>query len=295
MKTFLYNVPNYQTGGVESIYQLCDAINSQGGDAYIFFPDNNSSIDLVPERYRKYNLQFTNNIEDSNEHFLILGEIFTGDIYKYPKIQKAIWWLSVDNNKKAFNEFKDPTILHLYQSNYAHNFLVENGVSRLLPLFDYVDTIQVEPKNKKDIICYNPLKGMEFTTKIIQKSPNLSFVPLANMTKEDINNTLSTAKLYIDFGNHPGRDKIPREAAYNDCVVVVGMRGSAKFYNDVPVYENYKLKQIDNTIETFLSDILINYSEHIKNFKMYKKVVLKDKMDMLSQAKIFVDQPRSAN
>jgi hypothetical protein len=166
---------------------------------------------------------------------LILGEIFTGDIYKYPKIQKAIWWLSVDNNKKAFNEFNDPTILHLYQSNYAHNFLIENSASRLLPLFDYVDTIEAETKNKKDIICYNPLKGMEFTTKIIQKCPNLSFVPLANMTKEDINNTLSTAKLYIDFGNHPGRDKIPREAAYNDCAIVVGMRGSAKFYNDVTV------------------------------------------------------------
>ena len=288
MKTYLYNVPNYQTGGVESIYQLCDAINSQGGEAYIFFPDNDSSLELVPERYKKYNLRFANVIEDKEENFLILGEIFTGDIYKYPNIQKAVWWLSVDNNKGSFKEFSDPTILHLYQSNYAHKFLIENKASRLLPVFDYVETVCNVNTVKRDVICYNPLKGMNITAEIINRCPNLNFIPLTNMTKEEINKTLAESKIYIDFGNHPGRDKIPREAVFNDCVVVVGKRGSAKFFNDVAVFDQYRLEQIDNTIESFFTDILSNYVKHISNFKIYKKIVLKDKNDMLNQAKIFV-------
>lgn len=288
MKVYLYNVPNYQTGGVESIYQLCDAINSQGGEAYIFFPDNDSSINLVPDRYKNYNLKFSNTIEDIKENFLILGEIFTGDIYKYPNIQKAVWWLSVDNNRGSFNEFSDTSILHLYQSNYAHSFLIENKVSRLLPVFDYVETVNNNGTMKKDIICYNPLKGMDITVKIIERCSNLKFIPLSNMTKEDINRTLAESKIYIDFGNHPGRDKIPREAAFNDCVVIVGKRGSARFFNDVPVYDNYKLNQIDSTLESYFTDIMLNYEQHLENFKIYKKIVLKDKTDMLNQAKIFV-------
>lgn len=288
MKVYLYNVPNYQTGGVESIYQLCDAINSQGGEAYIFFPDNDSSINLVPDRYKNYNLKFSNTIEDNKENFLILGEIFTGDIYKYPNIQKAVWWLSVDNNRGSFKEFSDTSILHLYQSNYAHSFLIENKVSRLLPVFDYVETVNNNDTMKKDLICYNPLKGMDITVKIIERCPNLKFIPLSNMTKEDINRTLAESKIYIDFGNHPGRDKIPREAAFNDCVVIVGKRGSARFFNDVPVYDNYKLNQIDSTLESYFTDIMLNYEQHLENFKIYKKIVLKDKTDMLNQAKIFV-------
>ena len=49
------------------------------------------------------------------------------------------------------------------------------------------------------------------------------------------------AKLYIDFGHHPGKDRLPREAAVHGCCVVTSRYGSAANSVDVPISERYKL------------------------------------------------------
>lgn len=52
---------------------------------------------------------------------------------------------------------------------------------------------------------------------------------------------LRQCKVYIDFGQHPGMDRIPREAAACGCLVLVGERGSASYFNDVPLPAEYKI------------------------------------------------------
>ena len=42
---------------------------------------------------------------------------------------------------------------------------------------------------------------------------DLRWVPLIGMTTEEMRSCMSKSKVYIDFGNHPGKDRIPREAA----------------------------------------------------------------------------------
>ncbi len=37
------------------------------------------------------------------------------------------------------------------------------------------------------------------------------------------------AKLYIDFGYHPGKERMPREACLLDCCLIIGKDGSAKY------------------------------------------------------------------
>ena len=49
------------------------------------------------------------------------------------------------------------------------------------------------------------------------------------MTPEQVVDLMSESKVYIDFGNHPGKDRIPREAVINGCCVITGVRGSARF------------------------------------------------------------------
>jgi hypothetical protein len=47
--------------------------------------------------------------------------------------------------------------------------------------------------------------------------------------------------MYVDFGHHPGMDRIPREAAACGCLVLVGERGSASYFKDVPLTAEYKI------------------------------------------------------
>jgi len=42
-------------------------------------------------------------------------------------------------------------------------------------------------------------------------------------------------KLYVDFGKHPGKDRMPREAAVHGCCIITGRRGAAGNPFDIPI------------------------------------------------------------
>ena len=66
-------------------------------------------------------------------------------------------------------------------------------------------------------------------------------VPIQHMASSQ--QLLARARVYIDFGHHPGQDRLPREAAQCGCVVVTGMRGSAGLFADVPLPQYLKIEE----------------------------------------------------
>jgi len=99
---------------------------------------------------------------------------------------------------------------HLVQSYYAMHHLESNGIpkGKIFYLSDYLNErflkIKTDLSKKENIVVYNPKKGFSFTKKIIKASPDIKFIPLINMTRQQVIETLQRAKVYIDFGNHPG-------------------------------------------------------------------------------------------
>jgi glycosyltransferase involved in cell wall biosynthesis len=100
------------------------------------------------------------------------------------------------------------------------------------------------------------------------------------MTPAQVGEHLRMAKVYIDFGNHPGKDRIPREAALSGCCVITGRNGSAAYQKDVPIPENYKfydgIKQADEIIEMIRS-IFNNYEKVNIDFDSYRTIIRKEK------------------
>ena len=99
---------------------------------------------------------------------------------------------------------------------------------------------------------------------------------------------LKKSKIYIDFGYHPGKDKIPREAVINDCIIITNTKGSAGNYGDVPT--EYKIKEKDSLKEasSIIKECIKFYPERIKKYSGYKKSVLDGKKKMKDQVlKIF--------
>ena len=66
----------------------------------------------------------------------------------------------------------------------------------------------------------------------------------SKLSPEQVQAMLKKAKVYIDFGGHPGMDRIPREAALAGCIVVTNREGSAAFRQDVPIPSQYKIQRI---------------------------------------------------
>lgn len=60
------------------------------------------------------------------------------------------------------------------------------------------------------------------------------------MRPEQVMKTMDESMMYIDFGNHPGKDRIPREAALRDCIILTSTNGSAHNELDVPIASEFK-------------------------------------------------------
>lgn len=330
-KVYVHCPAGSVTGGAELLHQLVDVLNRNGVMSYIvYFGD---SPHTVPSDYASYRINSADSIEDDSRNVEVIYEGRFDLVRTNKKIQKLLWWLSVDNfylcsshflsifdllkydtkfglisaarqvkqliknnNKYIFNpltlkELKKYDVMNAYQSEYAQNFLQNAGFKEMMPLKDFINSEhQYDPSlTKDDIILYNPKKGLEFTKKLIKAAPNLNWVPLAGMTRAELIKTLRKAKVYVDFGYHPGKDRLPRECAMNGCCVITGFRGSAGFFEDVALPNKYKFKDKEKNIPFIIDrikDILDNYDNRVDDFKMYRNLISREKAEFEEQALI---------
>jgi hypothetical protein len=107
------------------------------------------------------------------------------------------------------------------------------------------------------------------------------------MSKTEVTDALLSSKLYIDFGNHPGKDRFPREAVLCGCCLITGRRGAADNDVDIPIDSKYKFKdELDNipTISEAIQDIMLNYNQRRNDFSAYCERTIKEKEVFQRQA-----------
>lgn len=174
---------------------------------------------------------------------------------------------------------------HLHQSEFARQFLEANGLGPTAPLGDYInddylDLIANPPTvPRENLIAFNPLKGADKTRAIVAELAAQGIdaipTPIRGYTRAQVRDLLSRAKLYIDFGNHPGKDRIPREAAAMGACVIVNRRGSAGNAIDVPLPDDYK---VDDEADGFAAEaarkiraVLDDFPSHRHKFDAYRQ------------------------
>jgi hypothetical protein len=259
----------FQSGGPELAHQLCHNLRQKGVDAAMVYTPFFRTFD-VPDRFKKYDVRVARSSEIAKGDAVVLPEVFSGYIKRFKRQKVFFWWMSVDFYFSSDNwiyalrsgmlpwDFHDiktkpfPAYVekHLVQSEYAKQFLEKHDVFNIETLSDYLNDDYLSDQAeqnvaKEDIVAYNPSKGWEFTEKIIAEAPGMTFVPIKNMTRDEVIALLRRAKIYIDFGNHPGKDRIPREAAMLGCCVITNRRGSAANSGDVPIDSGYKIDDND--------------------------------------------------
>jgi hypothetical protein len=301
-------------------------------DAYMYYYnfDDGKFKNPVHREYEKYDNPFVtklNELEDNKKNIIIVPEIQEGInlLQHFKNIRKGVWFLSVDNyylskvyEKILFLDFnkldllsnkieklaikfpyeKDPLLkladFYLFQSYYAIDHF--KNLEHKYYLSDYLNKdflkIETDLSKKEDIVAFNPKKGYNFTKKIIESNKDIKFIPLINMGREEVIKTLQKAKVYIDFGNHPGKDRLPREAAILGCCIITGKRGSAAFFEDVPIFDEYKFEDREENIPKIVDKIkecFENYEERYKDFEHYREVIKNEPQRFVEDLKkIFV-------
>lgn len=191
--------------------------------------------------------------------------------------------------------------LHLCQSHYAMDFLASFSIENVAYLSDYLSKEflfeNVDINFKEDIVAFNSKKEGNFMRKIMKAASDVRFVPIENMTRREVIELLKKAKVYVDFGNHPGKDRMPREAAVLGCCVIVGKKGSAANDYDVPIPDKYKFKIEKNIIPSILNiikDSFKNFEKVHQDFCNYRENIKKEPEIFLNDLKaIFGTERRS--
>lgn len=284
-------------------------------------------VNPVHNRYKVYNNPYVKYPpKDLPSVSIIALESNVSILCNYNKAKRYVWWMSVDNyylnmcsawdsfknrlgkyhpsiehgkdleNRKEYSVIKEDDVTHLVQSEYARLFLKSKQVqeSKIYDLGDYLeDEVFTNVKNHRDtnrssnIVLYNPKKGIEFTNRLIKAAPEIEWIPLLNMTKKQVTQFLLSSKLYIDFGNHPGKDRFPREAVTCGCCIITGKRGAAANDIDIPIPEKYKFDESNTSVEKILGQIkmiLNEYDKCIADFEKYKVSIAREKEEFERQA-----------
>lgn len=303
---------NFYTGGPELLHQLAFKLNQLGQEAKMFYYLKSEENPVHPN-LAKYGLSFVERLDDKATNCLIVPEVDTHLLRQYDKLQKIIWWLSVDNYELAtskktrilekfgiyrrFNfgvKSHRKGVKHLCQSYYAQQFLESKGISSLY-LSDYLSSEIIESalkhskfSERRDVILYNPKKGFEFTKLLIHRASQYKWVPIENLKPKEVVDLLLGAKVYIDFGYHPGKDRFPREAAISGCCVITGRRGSAANQIDIPIPDTYKFDDKEAAIPSIIEKIelcLRNYDKVTANFDSYRKIIEEEENNFTADIK----------
>jgi len=141
---------------------------------------------------------------------------------------------------------------------------------------------------KEDIVIYNPKKNDEYLDEIIRRTPALNWKPLGGMSPAEVAAWMARAKVYIDFGYHPGKERMPREACIMRCCLVIGKSGSAAYAEDMPIPEKFRFEKNKDEIPRVIAritDCLDNYDKRIAEFEPYRQKLFNEKKEFVADIK----------
>jgi len=314
---------NAMTAGPEALHQLVAELNAQGQPAAIVYhPFDRPAV--TPEPYRKYNVP-VGRYADIAGTLIVFPEIFPTLALRVRHARAAIWWMSVNNYtcvryesvlrdriRYARNLLKGRRpwrgmaalrgLTHFAQSHYAELYLRGHGItgaplSDPIPVYlepDYLAALaQRAPAPRQDVILYNPTKGAKVTAGLRAAFPQWTFRPLRGLDRAALADAFLGAKVYIDFGHHPGKDRLPREAAIHGCCVITGRYGSADNPVDVPVADRYKLDvRAGDFVERFgeeVKRIFNDFGTASADFADYRAAIAREPENFRAQVKALID------
>mmetsp|Transcript_12385 Transcript_12385/g.18158 ORF Transcript_12385/g.18158 Transcript_12385/m.18158 type:complete len:133 (+) Transcript_12385:983-1381(+) len=77
---------------------------------------------------------------------------------------------------------------------------------------------------------------------------------------------------FLDFGPHPGMDRLPREAALAGCIVVTNMDGAACYDEDIPLPPKYKIRNFEpETVHKLLKELLNDFKSSSSDMAEYRE------------------------
>lgn len=325
---FLVFIPaNAQTGGPEALHQLADCLETHtehSVQVVYFNPQRPINFGIVnnkpvlftdffktPDNYKIYSFKIASNPTLTKETICILPEMLpdvAASISKYCKV--LFWWLSIDNfffhgfatRISNFLDLINHNIYHATQSVYAATFLNNLGITSC-SLSDYITYPVLEEINfsREDKVLFNPAKQSQLTQPFINAlKPHVNLIPIQGYSHAELKNLFQTSKIYLELGHNPGKDRLPREAVANGCLLMCTDTGAGHYFRDTPIpvnslisLQDLKTKQYEPLIKNITTN-LKTYSSSWSDYSFYRETISKERQTFIEEVKnlsVFLNKP----
>lgn len=319
-KYYIFTTAKTCTGGPEALHQLAYYMRKLGMEAYTVYYTYSGFPKANPiERYRQYEVGVLpyDKIEDVEGNYVIAPENAPWCLNAFKKAQKCIWWLSLHANEVKKGSLKERAslmkrrLLHEDMSHYRHiDFNADNCwhlcASKHTYLFvsksykqsrvDYlVEPISLDflkmgnadlPTEREDVVLYNPSKPSAIMTELLERG-RFNYLPLKGYTPEGLAERYKKSKLYVDFGHFGGPERMPKEAVFYGCNILVANHNSAANDFDVAIPQKYKVEDEESAeqVESRIDDMLEHYEAQHVDFLPFKEKVERLEENFLNQLK----------
>jgi len=268
-KRYVIAIPGgVKTGGPEALHQLCAMMRLQNMDAAVLYYGHRDPN--IIESYAKIygNPEFRGGVDGTA--ILIIPEAEDPALWKAMGWQTlCVWWLSATRVYPLDDYFE---LYHCFQSFYARKHCEIFGLRGIM-LTDYLAETKLHPVHEKSPKCNVILinhRSAHLVKFIAKALPEFEICLLAGMDHSRVITEMLRGKVYVDVGWHPGRDRMPREAAMAGCIVITGNFGASSG-DDIPIPSEFKLANL--TIEDLCRLIRMsieNYEEYYRRFEYYR-------------------------
>jgi len=286
MTTYVYYPRGLATGGPEALHQLVDSLRRQGQDAYLVAIPGTEGEPRA-SRYAHYDAPEAGAVDDAAGNTVVVPETQALLLAPLRRARGFVWWLSIDYAPRFVIERDTTSLLpiertrntrfpllqvrrvkrwargiatgedallqrvgHLAQSHYAWNHVFAHLGRPGSIVSDYTPQVATGAGSADRIarIAYNPAKSRPIMAEFARRWPGIELLPLQNMTGAEVAQALESSLVYLDLGAHPGKDRMPREAALAGSVVLVANRGAAANGVDVPLPQAHKIDVLPDIV-----------------------------------------------
>lgn len=293
-----------RTGGPEAMHQLVDSLRRQGREAYLVPRPGSEGASRV-SAYEHYDAPDAPAVVDAPGNAVVVPEDTPMLLRGVTRAAPFLWWLSVDNSTRFRDERKllnravlgpvaasqrvksgaaarwhavqrrlsgETALLgrvhHLAQSEYAWSYLFSRLGVLPSKLTDYTlldEHVPAAARPDDASIAYNPTKSAELMARMQDRFPEARYVPLQGLSRSELLETLSDTTVYLDLGHHPGKDRLPREAAVCGAVTLVARRGAGAFFEDVPLPAEHKIDPTGDAVGNAIAAVRTVFADPSAN------------------------------
>ena len=294
---YVYVYRGILSGGPEALHQLVHELTAQGVEAYLVaVPDTREWPEA--REYAHYGCRYADEVPDEPGSVVVVPEVAISLLRPLRRARRVVWWLSVDHAEpyaadvgrlgRARLRRLVRSATHLAQSAYAREEVARREGVTLAMLSDYVTTTDGDRGERDpDSIAFNPSRGAALTAAVREAEPDLTWRAVKDLSRERVDDLLRSTVVYLDLGEHPGKDRLPREAATAGCVVIVGRSGAAAYAEDIPIPDRYKVS--DRTeVARLLEEVLALPDPHVAAQQGYVAAIRSEREIFAQEVASFV-------